>query len=227
MAICIYHGDDNFQSRRELTNALKKYPQVKHFEGKDISSEGIIQASGGLFSQGNIAIVLEKLFSLSKKQFEEVNKYVEKLSSDYDFYVWEGKRLYPRQIKKIANKPKVNEYKLPNTIFKLLDSIGKSNHNQLLTFLQGSFETHPSEVIFYLVQKRLRKMILAKENSEHLTGAGWQKRNLFNQVKGISTDLIADWYRKTVMIEYKNKTGQLGRDLDKELVNLMVLFSRN
>ncbi len=226
MAIYIYHGDDSFQSRRELTNALKGYPQVKRFEGKDISSEGIIQASGGLFSQGNVALVLEKLFSLGKNQFKEVNKYIEKLSPDYDFFIWQGKRLYPNQIKKIADKPKVNEYKLPNTIFKLLDSIGKSNHNQLLTLLQGSFQTHPPEVIFYLVQKRLRKMILAKEDSEYLTGAGWQKRNLYNQVKGISTDLIADWYKKTVIIEYKNKTGQLGRELDAELVNLMVLFSK-
>ncbi len=225
MSIYVYHGDDSFQSRRELTNALKDYSQVEHFEGSDISPENMIKASGGLFSQGKTALVLEKFFSLKKNQLSAAEKYLEKLNNSVDFYLWEGKRLYPNQLNKISGKKKVREFKPPNTIFKLLDSIGKGNHKQLLGFLKGSFDTHPPEVIFYMVQKRLRKMILAKENSEYLTGAGWQKQNLYRQVKNVSTDVIADWYKEAVMIEWKLKTGRLGRELDGELVRLVLKFS--
>ncbi len=226
MAIHVYHGDDSFQSRQELTKALKDYPQVRHFQRKEISGENLIQASGGLFSQGNTALVLEDFFSLGKNQLKETIKYIEKLNKSVDFFIWQGKRLYPSQTNKLPQKKKVREFKLPNTIFKLLDSIGKEDHRRLLTFLKGSFETHPPEVIFYLIQKRLRKMILAKKKSKHLTGAGWQKKKLYSQVGNISTDLIGDWYKKTVMIEWKMKTGQLGRELDQELVNLVFKFGK-
>jgi len=224
MAIYIYHGDDEFQSRRQLANALEDFSQVEHFKSREITPENLTKASGGLFDQGNKALVLEKFFSLGKNQFKETENYLEKLSDSIDFFIWEGKRLYPNQLKKISAKKKVREFKLPNTIFKLLDSIGKENHRKLLNFLQGSFQTHPPQLIFYLIQKRLRKMILAKVKSSDLKGAGWQKRNLYNQVEKIPLDLITNWYTDSVKIEWKNKTGQLGRDLDQELVNLMVKF---
>jgi hypothetical protein len=224
MAIFIYHGDDTYQSRQQLTDALKDYPQIKRFEGKEISPEGLIQASGGLFSQENKALVLEGLFSLSNKQLNENVNYIEKLKDSVDFFVWESKRLYPNKINKLSFNKKVKEFKLPNTIFKLLDSIGHENLQQLLNFLQGSFKTHPPEVIFFLIQKRLRQMLLAKVKSDQLSGASWQKRKLYNQVKSLSEDLISSWYIKTINIEWMNKTGRLGRELDEELVNLMVLF---
>lgn len=225
MAIFIYHGDDQFQSRRELTNSLKKYPQTKHFEGNEISSENLIQTSGGLFDQGNKAVVLEDFFSLSKKNLEEASKYIIKLNDSIDFFIWQGKRLYPNMINKLPTK-KVREFKLPNTIFKLLDAIGTDNHQHLLTYLNGSFQTHPPELIFFLIQKRLRQMLLAKIKSGQLSGAKWQKQRLYSQVRNLSENLISTWYIITINIEWKNKTGRLGRELDQELVNLMLLFSR-
>lgn len=225
MAIFIYHGDDQFQSRRELTNSLKKYPQTKHLEGNEISSENLIQTSGGLFDQGNKAVVLEDFFSLSKKNLEEASKYIIKLNDSIDFFIWQGKRLYPNMINKLPTK-KVREFKLPNTIFKLLDAIGTDNHQHLLTYLNGSFQTHPPELIFFLIQKRLRQMLLAKIKSGQLSGAKWQKQRLYSQVRNLSENLISTWYIITINIEWKNKTGRLGRELDQELVNLMLLFSR-
>lgn len=225
MAIFIYHGDDQFQSRRELTNSLKKYPQTKHLEGNEISSENLIQTSGGLFDQGNKAVVLEDFFSLSKKNLEEASKYIIKLNDSIDFFIWQGKRLYPNMINKLPTK-KVREFKLPNTIFKLLDAIGADNHQHLLTYLNGSFQTHPPELIFFLIQKRLRQMLLAKIKSGQLSGAKWQKQRLYSQVRNLSENLISTWYIITINIEWKNKTGRLGRELDQELVNLMLLFSR-
>jgi hypothetical protein len=226
MAIHVYHGDDRFQSRRELTGGLKNYQRVEHLEGGDISPENLAKHSGGLFSQGNTALVLENFFSLNKKSLNKVAEYMEKLSDQLDFFVWQGKRLYPSQINQLPGKKKIREFKVPNTIFKFLDSIGMESSKTLLNFLNASFETHPPEIIFFLIQKRLRNMILAKENSEFLTGADWQKKKLYRQVNNLTTEVIADWYTQTVMIEWKLKTGRLGRELDQELVNLVVKFSQ-
>ncbi len=225
MAIFIYHGDDNFQSRRELSEDLKKYPQIKHFESGEITAENLIQASGGLFSQGNTALVLEKFFTLRGKKLTQATEYIKKLNKSIDFFIWENKRLYPNMINKLPTK-KVREFKLPNTIFKLLDSIGNTSHRQLLKYLESCFQTHPPELIFFLIQKRLRQMILAKIGSDQLPGANWQKQKLYKQVKNLSEKLIITWYIKTIDIEWKNKTGRLGRNLNQELVNLMLLFNQ-
>ncbi len=226
MAIYVYHGDDRFQSRRELTDGLKNYPRVEHLDTSEISPESLAKQSGGLFNQGNTALVLENFFSLKKNRLEKAAEYVDKLSDEVDFFIWQGKRLYPNQINRISGKKKVKEFKFPNTIFKLLDSIGKGNCKLLLGFLEGSFDTHPPEVIFFLIQKRLRNMILAKKDSDHLPGADWQKKKLYQQVSSLAVKDIADWYINTVMIEWKLKTGRLGRELDQELVNLVVKFSQ-
>ncbi len=226
MSIFIYHGDDNFKSRRELTNALKDYPQIKHFQGKDITAENITQASGGLFSRGNTGLVLENFFGLPKKQLDETAEYIKKLDETVDFFIWQDKRLYPNQLNKLPGSKKVKEFKLPNTIFKLLDSIGIGDAKQLLGYLQASFQTHPPELIFFLIQQRLRQMILAKENSQYLSGADWQKRKLYTQVKNISSDLISFWYTETIEREWKMKTGRLGREIKDDLVNLMIFFNR-
>ncbi len=222
--IHLFHGDDNFQSRQKLFNALRPYRETKFLPAKEITSEKLVNLTGGLFSSKKKSLTIEKLFSLPKSSIEKIVSQLEKMGDDIDIFLWENKKIIPSKLSVLGKKRKVSLSQIPATIFKLLDSIGQSNPYNSLNFLKLTFKSHPPELILYLMEKRLRDLLITKIDSDKLKIPPWQKKRLMGQVQKLSLEKIKDVYLNLIEIEWKNKTGQLGNSLKNELVNLVVLL---
>ena len=219
--IYLFHGDDHYQSRQGLFNALKKYQNVDPLSDEEIKPELIINFTGKLFSSKNRALVLNRLFSLSPTRLKKIISLIRKLSQqNIDVFIWEEKKLKKEQISSLGNNTKVYLFKLPPHLFKFLDTIG-DKRNLCLGFLSQLLKSHPPQLILYLAERRLRELLLAKMNPQLLKLTSWQKTKLATQAKNLKLEEIKEMYLKLVEIDWKNKTGQLGNSLENELILLI------
>jgi len=223
--IHLFHGDDTFQSRRNLLDALRDYKEVDFVSPRKISSETLVSATGGLFLENKKALVLENLFSLHLSTLKKIIDQIKKLENEIDFFIWEEKKLTPGKISLLGEKKRVSFSNIPATIFKLLDNLGNENPGIPLGFFKTTLKTHPPELIFFLIKRRLRELLIAKAAPEELKGAPWQKGNILSQAKNMGLEKIKGFYLQSIEIELKNKTGQLGNSLKNELTNLILLIS--
>ena len=223
--IYVYHGEDTFNSRKRLGEVLGKYPRVEYFDSSEITPEILVQQGSSLFnSQQKKAVVIDNFSSLVKKRQESIIDILKRLENDFDCFIWEDKKLSANQLSKLAASKNVFLFKLPTFLFKFLDSFGEKNlpKNQLL-FLQKTLETHPPELILYLLIGRLKELLLAKIAPDNLKKAPWQKNNLIRQAKGQNLEKIKQVYSKLIELEWKSKTGQTKGSLNNELINLLIL----
>ena len=218
--IYLFHGDDNYQSRQKLFSALKKYQDIDSLSAKEISPESIVKLTGGLFSSQNRALVFNQLFSLPQPRLKKILPLIKELSQSIDIFIWEENKIAPQKISLLGDNVKAYLFRLPANLFKFLDAIG-SKTSTCLGFLTKTLKSHPPELTLYLVEKRLRELLLAKINPEALKLASWQKSKLLSQVKKLDLEEIKQMYLKLIEIDWKNKTGQLGNSLENELVLLV------
>jgi hypothetical protein len=222
--IQLYHGEDAYQSRQQLAKDLEKYSQVDYLDKKEIDLESLVKFSGGLFSASNKkALVLENLFSLRKKQLENIFEQLTKLSTDNDFFIWQGKKVTPSKEKLVKkSKGNIRHFKLPNHLFHFLDQLGQGNLNKTLKFYQKTMATHPPELLLFFLQRRAKKMYLAKTDKSLLRMPGWQKKKLYNQIGNLSAEQIENFYLGLIQTDWLNKTGRLGCELENKLLDLIV-----
>lgn len=222
--IQLYHGEDVYKSRQQLSRDLEKYSQVDHLDKKEVDQESLVKFSGGLFSASKKkALVLENLFSLRKKQLENIFEQLDKLSTDIDFFIWQGKKVTPSKEKMVKkNQGNVKHFKLPNHLFHFLDQLGQRNLSKTLKFYQKTLATHPPELLLFFLQRRAKKMYLAKTDKSLLRMPGWQKKKLYNQIGNLSPLEIENFYLSLIQTDWLNKTGRLGCELDNKLLDLIV-----
>lgn len=222
--IKLYHGEDVYKSRLQLAQDLKKYSQVDHLDSKEIDLEKLVKHSGGLFTAANKkCLVLENLFSLRKKQLNKIFNQVKKLSSDIDFFIWQGKKLTASKTKLVKqSNGQIKHFKLPNHLFKFLDQIGQQDLNLSLKYFKKVLDTHPPELLLFFLQRRAKKMYLAKTDKDLLKLPGWQKGKLYNQIDKLSPAEIEDFYLNLIKTDWLNKTGRLGCSLENKLLNLII-----
>lgn len=222
--IYIFHGDDTFQSRKGLLGMLesKNYQEVKLFAGQEITQEVLMNFTGRLFFTGRSAIVLENLFSLLPTKIKLIIANLKKMENDIDFFIYEEKKLTPTRLSLLGENKKIFSFQIPATIFKLLDGIGILKYQNLVNLLQETLKSHPSELILFLLERRLREMLIIKSDPEELNLPAWQKSKLINQVKKINSEEIEGFYLELIETELKNKTGRLGNSLQNELFTLAI-----
>lgn len=215
--IHLFHGDDNYQSRQQLFSVLRKYQDTNHLSAKEINAESIVKFTGSLFSSQNQALVLNQLFSLPQSKLKKILPLIKKISQIVDIFIWEEKKIVPQKISLLGSDVKVSLFQLPANLFKFLDAIGVKT-DICLNFLIKALKTHPPELIFYLAEKRLRELLLAKGNPQVLKLAAWQKSKLLSQAQKLDLEEIKLIYLKLIEIDWQNKTGQLGNSLENELI---------
>lgn len=222
--IQLYHGEDVFKSRQQLAKDLEKYSRVDYLNKKEIDLESLVKFSGGLFSASNKkALVLENLLSLHKKQLVNIFEQLNKLNTDIDFFIWQGKKLTPAKTKLVKNNNgKVKHFKLPNHLFNFLDQLGQGNLKASLNYYQKALSTHPPELLLFFLERRGKKMYLAKTDRSLLRMPGWQKKKLYNQIGDLSEKRIEDFYLSLIQTDWLNKTGRLGCELENKLLDLIV-----
>jgi len=221
--ICVLHGENIVQSRRQLTGeiekAQKEFIEVVRLDGKTISSPDLVLAleSKSLFKNSRL-IVIERLFSLPK--FSEKEKLIKLISNNQDenIIIWEDKEIPSQTVRKYSPVFSFQLFKLSSVVFNFLDSLKPGDKKDNLENFHRCLAQEEPEMIFAMLIRQIRLLILAKEGEEFLEAlSDWQKRKFFSQAKLFNLETLKRLYQKLLDIDFQQKTSQSPFDLSSSL----------
>lgn len=197
--ITIFHGDNYVLSRRALNQSLTKTPE--RLDAKNLTEERLTQAleSNPMFQIPKI-FVIENFLSLPHSKIKENLIKIVINNSASEIYLWEKKALTPA-VKKQFGKAAIKEFKLPASLFNFLDDLTLTNFHQALI-------NNPAELIFYLLHRRISRLIQALDDPGSLKGAPWQIGKLKTQAKKYSLDQLLDFHHQLLTLDEQLKTSQ-------------------
>ena len=206
--ISILHGENLVESRKVLVSAMEKARQ----EGMEVISlvgnkTNLAQARNTLQSDSllgkNRLLIIENLFSSQKtNEKQKIIDFLGKEKFDNDLIIWEEK-----EIKSLALLPKaeVKIFKIKQSLFQFLESLKPGNSRQMLEFLGQVKNQEEPEMIFYMLIRQIRYLILAKDRL--LTLPDWQRRKFEIQAGYFSQDKLKQIYQQLLEIDYAQKTS--------------------
>lgn len=215
----ILHGEDIVSSRNKLIKMISEAKladwEIIEFSGKDISLTDIKQAmeSQSLFGQQKM-VVIDGMFSRQKsKAQKEIIEYL--ILGNFEtskLILWEPKQLTASQLKGFDKKG-IEEFKLPVVIFKFIDSISPASGRQNLQLFEEVLATQPEEMVFGMLIKRLRYLIVAKgAGSQGLSGfkelRDWQMKRIISQANRFTTEQLIKLQEDLLSMDYGRKSGR-------------------
>ena len=219
----ILHGENTVLSRQRLkeeTEAfkLKRKGEVLRFEGNNLNLINLQQALESLsLIEKSQMVVIENLFSgRQSKEKEKMMTYL-KNSNPINLIIWEGKKIDGRIL--LPFKAQVLRFDLPLIIFRFLDSLAPGNATQSINFFHQSLEQDPPELIFYLLNRQIRLLILATDLGEKGLSQmqDWQKGKLIRQAKKFGLTKLIKIYKELLKIDWQQKTSQTPFSLVSQL----------
>jgi len=222
--ITIIHGDDSTKSRNYFTEQKSQHQNVITLQGANVTITEITQIFEGneLFTTEK-NIFIEEFFS-KRKTSKETAQILTIINNNQEIsavYFWESKNLTPAQIKQTAHAA-VKQFKLPKTIFSLLDGLTPRNGSRAIRLFHDSLQDEDVQFCFSMVIRQFRLLLALSKPADTTIEeikrmAFWQKTKLQKQAKLFSIDRLKEMYKKLFTIEYGVKTGKLSLSLEQAI----------
>ena len=211
--ITLLHGD-NITSSRNVLTSLKSQGvnrEIRQLDGNGLDVTMLTQAleSSGLFGT-EVLIVIENLLSKSKKNEKSIDELIDILAKNEktaQVILWEGKEITPAVIKRLGSRVDARLHKTPKVIFQLLDGLQPRNGVSLLPLLQKTLQTDAAELFFSMLVKRIRQLMMLKDNVALEGLQGWQAGRLTSQSKSFTMDRLLIMEKRLLEIDISIKTG--------------------
>lgn len=211
--ITVLHGDNSVASRNELASriAAEKSRELRRFDGMSILDEtALIQAieSHSLFGETPL-VVIERLFSKMARQPKKIALYSEILirsAKEADILLWEDKPLSPSITKQFPPSSLVL-FSLPVLLFRFLDSLAPKKGAALLPLYQDVCKKEPVEVVYTLLLRRVRELLIVKDGGSLESGSPWQVKRLTAQAGFFTIDGLVTLHTTLVDMDIAIKTG--------------------
>lgn len=217
--IHIILGDDIEESRREFVRLKEEYKN-KGYEVFLLNEFNLSELDKWLYQSDSLFSRKKVFFGenlLSQNQGKNLLKKYDTLEKEIDFIFWEEK-LEEKTAKKIFKYAKIHLFKLPYTIFKFLDSVYPSNLQLSIHHLNKISQIVNENIILYMLQERLRDLILIKNNLKpEKKLADWQIRKLKTQSRYWQEKELISFYDALYRIEEAIKTGKSYYSIKKSL----------
>jgi len=228
--LTIFHGSDIALSRKNFLEERQKNASAVYLEAEQVNLTDLAQIfdGGGLFNETKY-IFIEQFLTKRKKSsdYKEIIAYIEKHASENTIYFWENKELETSVLKTFP-KAAVRTFKLPQTLFQLLDSLKPDNYKETIKIFHETIENTETEMVFFMLVRQFR-LLLALENpaqSHHSEQAGimedidelkrmapWQKTKFEKQANLFTLPHLLTLYKELFTIEVGQKTGTLTSSL--------------
>ncbi len=209
--ITLLHGDNTEASRNELhlLKSQAKEKEVRHLDGKHLDATTLTQAleSSSLFG-GETLVIIENLFGSLGKATSHIKEFALKIAaSDGDVILWEEKEVGKTALDNLGKNVNVQLLKTPVTIFKFLDAIRPNNAKLSLSLYQQTERLDAPELIFIMIVKRLRQLMMLADGVTPDGLQGWQAKGLTNQARLFTIDKLLFMEKQLLDMEYSLKTG--------------------
>src|SRR6185437_7861967 len=151
--LTIIHGSDTAQSRKNFLAERAKYPDAILLDADQINISDLTQIfeGGGLFGESKY-IFIEQYLTKKKKNsdYKAILTYLEKNAAENTIFLWENKELERGTLNELK-KAAVKIFKLPQTLFILLDAIQPGNYKSLIKLFHETIETAETEMVFFML----------------------------------------------------------------------------
>jgi DNA polymerase III delta subunit len=226
--IYLIHGDNTTASREEFHQLKAKMAgkEIRDLSGKSVDLAALTQAleSGSMFG-GDTAVFIDNLFGslgLKIKLCEQYAEIIRNAGDSLDIVLWEEKEIGKTVQNGLGPKIINRMFKLPVLIFNFLDGIRPDNVQSLLMQYQKLKETAASELIFAMIIRRFRQLVMLRDNVMPEGLQEWQAARLTTQAEYFSMEQLTDLYQKLINIEYLIKSGLSPYNFDKQLELFLV-----
>lgn len=228
--ITVIHGDHIEASRSELLTVKGKAAgkEIRELQGSKIDEQTLIQSleSSSLFG-GDTVVIIELLFSRLGRQQKKIERLARLLvdrQAACDIIVWEDKELSAATLKYLGN-PVVRLFKTPVIIFQFLDSIAPGQTRRTLELFEQLLTTEPPELVFSMIAKRMRQLLMIALGVTLPTMAGWQLSRLTTQAKSFRMEQLKKLYLSLADREYAVKSGNSAFDLKQHIEQWLMELS--
>jgi DNA polymerase III delta subunit len=230
----ILHGENNLLSRQKLTNEianfkLKTQGEILRHDGHNLNLMDLRQSleSASLFRAkretrvsllgDSRLVIIENLFSgRVGKEKQKIIDYLKKTVAQ-NLIIWEGKKIDGRTL--TSFKGQVLRFDLDPVIFRFLDSLSPGKAKISLTLLHQCLTQDPPEIIFFMLARQIRHLILAADLGKKGLGQmeSWRAEKLIRQARYFTLIKLMKIYRQLLKIEVQQKTGQTPFTLSSQL----------
>lgn len=251
--LTIIHGSDTALSRKYFLEEKQKIKDaiLLDADGVDLTSLAQIFDGGGLFGETK-SLFVEQFITKRKKyaDYENITTKLEDYGLEHTIILWEGKELDRSTLNRLK-KATVRIFKLPQTLFQLLDSLAPNNGKLLIKLFHETIKNSETEMIFFMLVRQIR-ILLALSNQMSLREtqrrsnpqeiatlpsvtrndenpideikrlAPWQKSKLEKQASQFKPEQLLILYNKLFKLEVGQKTGTLSLPLDSAIDFLLI-----
>lgn len=220
--LIIICGEDSVESRKYYTDQqrlLKEkdceivnvdYHQVLKLDETGASESSLFSTKRAYFTQSLNKKVFKKMSEANEKKMKALSA-----SKEIQIYDWEE----DVQARAIKTTPGVviKEFKLSQTIFKLLDSCYPGNLKTFLTTLNILTESSEDIFIFIMLARHMRNILSVKMGEKIPKLASWQIAKLSNQAKYWEEKNLINFYQGLHRIDVNSKTSGTPFSIKKSL----------
>lgn len=219
----ILHGENNLLSRQKLTNEianfkLKTQGEILRYDGNNLNLMDLRQSLESISLWGNSRLVIiENLFSgRASKEKQKIIDYLKKTAAQ-NLIIWEGKKIDGRTL--TSFKGQVLRFDLDPVIFRFLDSLSPGNTKNSLILLHQCLAQDSPEIIFFMLAKQIRFLILAADLGKKGLAQmeNWRAEKLIRQARYFTLIKLMKIYRQLLKIEVQQKTGRTPFTLSSQL----------
>lgn len=210
--LTIICGENIVKSREYLLQA-KEQAKLKGYEIRELRVTDIDQLEKWLFKAPSlfaerVLYITENLVKhLKGKRSKHEYSHIDDLGARQDiyWYDWE-KDLSAREITGLK-KVIIKEFKLSESIFKLLDQCYPGNKKFFFSTLQTLSETNDEMFIYTLLHRHIRTLLVLKSGDVPKTLPPWQKAKLLGQAEQWTEAKLATFYEGLARIDLTTKTS--------------------
>lgn len=226
--ITLIHGGNTVASRAELHNRIAALGniEIRRLDGSSVTEAMLIQAleSSSLFS-GNLAVVIENLFSKLGRKLKLIETLATRIQASgetTEIVLWEDKDMGKTVTSGLGPKAKIVQFKISPLIFEFLDSLSPNNQKHLLELSNKFFEQDAPELVFAMLVKRVRQLLVLCDGGVPEGLIGWQAGRLTTQASHFTLDQLLMLYKKLHDIDVSVKSGMTPFTMAEQLELVLV-----
>ena len=227
--LTIIHGSDTAASRKYFLDQKQPHAEAILLDADKVNLTDLTQIfeGGGLFGESKFLFI--ELFITKKKKasdFKDLVEYLEKNAEEHTIFLWENKDLEIGTLKAFKNAAQ-RPFKLPQTLFLLLDSLKPGNGDTLVKLFHQTIDAAETEMVFFMLIRQFRLLLALSETSENEIEeikrmAPWQRTKLQKQASLFSIDDLRTIYHRLYTLEQGQKTGGLNTSLSTAIDFLLL-----
>ncbi len=215
----IIAGEDTSRARARFVE-LKKSLQEKGITFTELTESSLDElgwklASPSLFESPG-GYVIDSILHKKKVQekisaFDLANTHL--IGFDTKSYEPALRRMYPTA--------QIEFFKLPTSLFSFLDSFTPGKAKYCVPLLKEIMTDENDPMIFFLLRKRIRDLILIRSGGKPSAKQAWQVQRLATQANQWSLESLKKLYLNLFQIEKNTKTSSMTSSLQKSLETLI------